>query len=192
MRILLPIIQFPPDVNPTGLLMAQLCEGLTACGHEVSVITGFPHYENFRIWDEYRGKLVQRARYRDMDVTRLYVYAPGKKSMVNRLLSYVSYNTLATMAGALSRRRWDVVLCPNGSFFTGITAWLLEKMKSAPFIYNVQDLYPEVPVRRPVAQPPCDRGVEIDGTIHVSQGGPHHRDHAGYPRKLARQGGAHG
>ena len=147
MRILLPIIQFPPDVNPTGLLMAQLCEGLTACGHEVSVITGFPHYENFRVWDEYRGKLVQRARYRDMDVTRLYVYAPGKKSMVNRLLSYVSYNTLATMAGALSRRRWDVVLCPNGSFFTGITAWLLEKMKSAPFIYNVQDLYPEVPVR---------------------------------------------
>jgi colanic acid biosynthesis glycosyl transferase WcaI len=147
MRILLPIIQFPPDVNPTGVLMAQLCEGLTACGHEVSVITGFPHYEDFRVWDEYRGKLVQRARYHDMDVTRLYVYAPGKKSMVNRLLSYVSYNTLATMAGALSRRRWDVVLCPNGSFFTGITAWLLEKLKSAPFIYNVQDLYPDVPVR---------------------------------------------
>ena len=62
MRILLPIIQFPPDVNPTGLLMAQLCKGLTACGHEVSVITGFPHYENFRVWDEYRGKLVQRGR----------------------------------------------------------------------------------------------------------------------------------
>src|SRR5437867_4534335 len=147
MRILLPIIQFPPDVNPTGLLMAQLCEGLTACGHEVSVITGFPHYENFRIWDEYRGKLVQRGRYGEMDIVRLYVYAPGKKSMVNRLLSYVSYNTLATLAGALSRRQWDVILCPNGSFFTGITAWLLEKMKSAPFIYNVQDLYPDVPVR---------------------------------------------
>ena len=147
MRILLPIIQFPPDVNPTGLLMAQLCEGLAACGHEVSVITAFPHYENFRVWDEYRGKLVQRGRYGAMDVVRLYVYAPGKKSMVNRLMSYVSYNALATMAGALSRRRWDVVLCPNGSFFSGLSAWLLEKLKSAPFIYNVQDLYPDVPIR---------------------------------------------
>ena len=147
MRILLPIIQFPPDVNPTGLLMAQLCEGLTACGHEVSVITGFPHYENFRVWDEYRGKLVQRGRYGDMDVVRLYVYAPGKKSMVNRLLSYVSYNALATVVGAISRDRWDVVLCPNGSFFTGLSAWFLEKIKSAPFIYNVQDLYPDVPIR---------------------------------------------
>lgn len=147
MRILLPIIQFPPDVNPTGLLMAQLCDGLAARGHEVSVITAFPHYENFRVWDEYRGKLVEHGRYGDMDVMRLYVYAPGKKSMVNRLMSYVSYNALATVAGALSRHQWDVILCPNGSFFSGITAWLLDKMKSAPFIYNVQDLYPDVPVR---------------------------------------------
>ena len=147
MRILLPIIQFPPDVNPTGMLMAQLCEGLAACGHEISVITGFPHYENFRVWDEYRGKLIERGRYGDMDVTRLYVYAPGRKTMVNRLMSYVSYNALATVTGALSRRAWDVVLCPNGSFFSGLSAWVLENLKSAPFIYNVQDLYPDVPVR---------------------------------------------
>src|SRR5439155_24556091 len=101
----------------------------------------------FRIWDEYRGKLVQRGRYGEMDIVRLYVYAPGKKSMVNRLLSYVSYNALATLAAAISRKRWDVVLCPNGSFFTGLSAWFLEKIKSAPFIYNVQDLYPDVRVR---------------------------------------------
>jgi len=147
MRILLPIIQFPPDVNPTGILMGQLCEGLAAYGHEISVITAFPHYENFRVWDEYRGKLVQRGRYRDMDVIRLYVYAPGKKTMVNRLMSYVSYSALATVTGVLSRRAWDVVLCPNGAFFSGLSAWVLDKLKSAPFIYNVQDLYPDVPIR---------------------------------------------
>lgn len=127
--------------------MAQLCEGLAARGHEVSVITAFPHYENFRVWDEYRGKLVERGRYAGIDVVRLYVYAPGKKSMINRLLSYVSYNTLATVTGALSRQAWDVVLCPNGSFFSGLSAWVLEKLKSAPFVYNVQDLYPDVPIR---------------------------------------------
>ncbi len=147
MRILLPIIQFPPDVNPTGVLMAQLCEGLTACGHEVSVTTTFPHYENFRIWDEYRGKLVKRDRERGMEIVRLFTYAPGKKSMVNRLISYVTFNVLATMAGVFSRSRWDVILCPNGSFFSGLTAWLIGKAKGIPFIYNVQDLYPDVPIR---------------------------------------------
>lgn len=147
MRILLPIIQFPPDVNPTGVLMAQLCEGLMACGHEVSVITAFPHYENFRIWDEYRGKLVKRDRERGMEIVRLFTYAPGKKSMVNRLISYVTFNALATIAGVFSRSRWDVILCPNGSFFSGITAWLVGKAKGIPSIYNVQDLYPDVPIR---------------------------------------------
>lgn len=147
MRILLPIIQFPPDVNPTGVLMAQLCEGLADYGHEVSVITAFPHYENFRVWDEFRGKLAQREVFRGMHVLRLYVYAPGKKSMVNRLMSYLTYNALATAAGAFSRRRWDVILCPNGSFFSGISSWVMQQIKRAPFIYNVQDVYPDVPVR---------------------------------------------
>ena len=82
----------------------------------MSVITAFPHYENFRVWDQYRGKLVQRARYGSMDVVRLYVYAPGKKSMVNRLVSYLSYNALATVAGSLSRRAWELPAYRPGSW----------------------------------------------------------------------------
>src|SRR5215813_13029097 len=79
MRILLLIIQFPPDVNPAGVLMAQLGEDLVARGHAVSVLTAFPHYGQFRVWDEYRGKVAQRDLYRGMDVLRLYTYASGRK-----------------------------------------------------------------------------------------------------------------
>jgi colanic acid biosynthesis glycosyl transferase WcaI len=82
-----------------------------------------------------------------MDVVRLFVYAPGKKSMINRLFSYLSFNALATATGLSSRMPWDVILCTNGSFFTGITSWLIGAGKAIPFIYNVQDLYPEVPIR---------------------------------------------
>ena len=147
MRILLPIIQYPPDTNTSGRLMSQLSEGLVALGHEVTVVTAFPHYEHFRIWDEYRGKLIARTREKGIDIIRLYTYAPGKKSMVNRLVSYLTFNTLASLVSVLSRSRWDVILCPNGSFFTGLTAWLVNMAKRASFIYNVQDLYPDVPIR---------------------------------------------
>jgi colanic acid biosynthesis glycosyl transferase WcaI len=82
-----------------------------------------------------------------MEIVRLFTYAPGKKSMVNRLISYVTFNAMATMAGVFSRSRWDIILCPNGSFFSGLTAWLVGKAKGIPFIYNVQDLYPDVPIR---------------------------------------------
>lgn len=147
MRILLVIIQFPPDVNSTGLLMSQLGEGLVAEGHDVSVITTFPHYEKFRVWDEYRGKLLERDQFKGMDVVRLWVYAPGHKSMINRLISYLSFSTLAAVAGVISRQSWDIILCTNGSFFSGITGWLIGRFKGIPFIYNVQDLYPEVPIQ---------------------------------------------
>jgi colanic acid biosynthesis glycosyl transferase WcaI len=120
---------------------------LAELGHEISVITAFPHYEQFKVWDEYRGKVVERESAGAMHVLRLYVYAPGKKTMVNRLVSYLSYNALATVAGSFSRRKWDLILCPNGSFFSGISSWLLGQIKTAPFIYNVQDVYPDVPVR---------------------------------------------
>src|SRR5713101_3253189 len=118
LRVLLLIVQFPPDVNSTGLLMGQVCEELVARGHEVSVLTTFPHYAQFRVWDEYRGKMVEHDRYRGIDVTRVYVHAAGsKQSMTNRFLSYLSFNVLATTAGLLSRRHYDVILATNGSFF---------------------------------------------------------------------------
>ena len=147
MRILLVTIQFPPDTNTTGQLMLRLCGGLVRLGHEVTVLTSFPHYENFRVWDEYRGKVFQRSREHGMEIMRLLTYAPGKKSMRNRLLNYVTFNTSAIAAGLFSCRQWDLVLCPNGSFFTGLTGWLLGKKNQRPFVYNVQDLYPEVPIR---------------------------------------------
>jgi putative colanic acid biosynthesis glycosyltransferase WcaI len=147
-RVLLPILQFPPDVNATGRLMAQVGEDLVARGHSVSVVTTFPHYEKFRVWDEYRGKLAQREGYRGMDVLRLYVHASGRKQrLADRLMSYLSFNALATAAGLLSRASFDVILCPNGSFFSGLSSAAIGAAKKTPYVYNVQDLYPETPVR---------------------------------------------
>ncbi len=146
MRILFVVVQFPPDINSTGLLMYQVAQDLARVGHEVTVITTFPHYEKFRVWDRYRGKISQRVRENGLDVHRLWVYAPGKKSMLNRVLSYVSFNLLASLSGVLKSAHWDLVFCPNGSFFTGITGWLIRCRKGIPFVFNVQDLYPEVPV----------------------------------------------
>lgn len=148
MRLLLIIIQYPPDVNSTGLLMSQLFGVLRERGHEVDVITTFPHYEHFRVWDEYRGKLFERDERDEMSVLRTWVYASGtKQNMLRRLTSYLSFNFLAMVAGVFRRRRYDAIFCTNGSFFTGLTGTLIGRLKGAPVVYNVQDLYPDVPVR---------------------------------------------
>lgn len=148
MRVLLLILQFPPDVNSNGLLMAQIGEGLTRRGHTVSVITTFPHYERFRVWKEYRGKLARRQCYRGMRVLRLYIYARGaKQRMTHRFMSYFSFSVLATLAGLCDRQTYDVLLCPNGGFLTGIAAAVIGAIKHVPVILNLQDLYPETPIQ---------------------------------------------
>src|SRR6266851_1723673 len=148
MRILLLVLQFPPDVNSNGVLMAQLGEELVERGHQVSVITTFPHYEHFRVWNEYRRRLAERQPYRGMSVVRLYVHARGMKGhMLNRFVSYFSFALLATLAGLLDRQKYDVILCPNGGFLTGIAAAIVGSLRRVPVVLNVQDLYPETPIK---------------------------------------------
>ncbi|MFV9506633.1 MAG: glycosyltransferase family 4 protein [Oscillochloridaceae bacterium umkhey_bin13] len=148
MHILLLIIQYPPDTNPTGNLMAQVVDGLRERGHMVDVITAFPHYAQFQIEAAYRGRLAQRTVEVGGDVLRLWVYASGtKQRMLHRLVSYLSFNLLAALFGIIQRRRYDVILAPNGSFFTGLAAAAIGAISGTPFVYNVQDLYPEVPVQ---------------------------------------------
>ncbi|MGH7470259.1 MAG: glycosyltransferase family 4 protein [Longimicrobiales bacterium] len=148
MRILLLVNQFPPDVNPAGKLMHALARGLVMRGHRVHVVTAFPHYAEFRIWPEYRRRWWQHTLEDGVCVTRLRVFASGQKQrMGHRLASYVSYNAAAFLAAHSSTAEFDVMLAPNGSFFTGLTAAALGALRRIPFVYNVQDVYPDVPAR---------------------------------------------
>lgn len=147
-RVLLLVNHFPPDANPSGRLMSQLAASLRERNFSVDVLTTFPHYEGFKIERTQRGKLIERQQVGDDVVTRVWAFASGQKQkMTHRLANYLSFNALATVFGALSGRRYDVILANSGSFFTGVTAVILKAIEGAPFVYNVQDIYPDVPVR---------------------------------------------
>lgn len=148
MRILVLILQYPPDVNAAGRLMADLCRGFVDKGHQVTVLTTFPHYAEFRVWEEFRGKLSTHRMDDGVDVRRVYVHATGRKArMLDRFLSYFSFSLLAAIFGILDGRRYDVIICSNGGFLPGIAAVALSKVKNVPYVLNIQDLYPETPIR---------------------------------------------
>jgi colanic acid biosynthesis glycosyl transferase WcaI len=147
LRVLIVVNHYPPDVNPSGKLMHQLAVGLRELGHTVDVLTTFPHYQSFRIEPAARGKLFEREEVAGGQVLRVWAFASGhKQRMLHRLANYLSFNMVGALAESLAQRRHDVILANSGSFFTGVTAWLLG-LGRTPFIYNVQDIYPDVPVR---------------------------------------------
>jgi colanic acid biosynthesis glycosyl transferase WcaI len=154
LRILLLSLYFTPDLGANAVIMTKLAEELTLLGHQVTVVTAFPHYDTNRIWDAYRGKLVQRDGHGDVRVHRAYLYVPRQKGrLLGRVLNYVSFNLLSTIIGLLSGRQ-DVILSPSPPLTIGLCAYVISRLSRTPYVYNVQDIYPDVAIRLGVLKNP--------------------------------------
>jgi len=147
MRILLLTTYFRPDVAANGVIMARLAEEFLASGHKVTVLTSVPHYDINQVWPEYSRKLVYAERTPLMSIYRLYTYvARDKANVLQRLMAYGSFNLLSLATGAVLPRH-DVMLVPSPPLTNGVIADLLARTRRTPFIYNVQDIWPDVAVR---------------------------------------------
>ncbi len=147
MKILVVSLYYEPDqCQGNGPIVRALCEDWAAAGHEVTVVTSFPHYNCDAVWPEYRGRLWQRDRVGQVRVLRSYIYVSARKSGLARLLNYFSFNVSSTLAG-LSVERPDVIFVMSPPLTIGLTAYLLGKLKGVPYCYNVQDIWPEAAVR---------------------------------------------
>jgi len=154
MYILVLTTYFKPDITANGILLTQLAKQWHKMGHEVTVVTSMPHYSTNRIWDEYRGKLWTRENMDGLDVHRVYLYVPqSKTSLLGRLFNYASFNLLST-AVAITRKKPDVIFVPSPPLTNGISGWLISKRFQSPFIYNVQDIYPDIAIRLGVLKNP--------------------------------------
>jgi colanic acid biosynthesis glycosyl transferase WcaI len=146
-RILLLSLYFAPDIAANAVIMTGLAEELEALGHQVTVVTAFPHYARNVIDARYRGHLVQQDKHKGMRVIRVYLYAsPEKQRFLVRLLNYVSFNVLSTLAGIWAGSQ-DIILAPSPPLTIGLSAWLISRLKGIGYIYNVQDIYPDIAIR---------------------------------------------
>lgn len=154
MRILFLTTYFGPDITANGILMTQLAEELVDMGHQITVITSMPHYSTNRIWDEYRGHLWVREDRPSMVIYRVYLYVPQQKeNLMGRLFSYVSFNTLSFIVGSLTGSH-DLLCVPSPPLTNGLTGYLLGRRFRVPFVYNVQDIYPDIAIRLGVLKNP--------------------------------------
>jgi colanic acid biosynthesis glycosyl transferase WcaI len=144
---LLLSLYFQPDSAANAVIVTDLARRLVAAAHRVTVICALPHYDTNRIWPAYRGKLVQHELWEGIDIYRVWLYVPqAKANLLGRLLNYSSFNLLSTAVGLFVARP-DVILAPSPPLTIGLTAWLLGALRRCPYVYNVQDIYPDVAVR---------------------------------------------
>jgi colanic acid biosynthesis glycosyl transferase WcaI len=147
MKILVVSLYYEPDqCQGNGPIVRALCEDWAAAGHEVTVVSSFPHYNCDAVWPEYQGKLWQRDRLGSVNILRSYIHVSARKTGLARVLNYLSFNLSSTLAG-LTVAQPDVIFVMSPPLTIGLTAYVLGKLKGIPYCYNVQDIWPEAAVR---------------------------------------------
>jgi len=127
--------------------MSTLADEFVARGHQVTVLTSVPHYDADRSWPEFSGKRIYKECSESMEIIRISTHAAADRSSIfQRILNYGSFSALSFYCGALLPKH-DVILVPSPPLSNGVIAELLSMLRGTPFVYNVQDIWPDVAIR---------------------------------------------
>jgi lipopolysaccharide/colanic/teichoic acid biosynthesis glycosyltransferase len=133
------------DFSATGELLTELAGDLVEeYGCRASVITGPSVQDRGQSASNGRGwSLVQRDRYKGIDIYRAKGTTFGKERFIGRFANYLSYFFSACYAG-LRVPRQDIVVSTTDPPIIGLAALLAARRRRAKFVFLCQDVFPEV------------------------------------------------
>ena len=137
---------FPPESNAPAIRTYEHAREWVRAGHEVTVLTGFPHHPHGVVAEGYRGEWLRREDVDGIEVVRSWVYATANRGKVRRIASFLSFFVSSVLAGRFFADRPDVILGTSPQFFTGVAGYLLSRLHGTPFILEIRDLWPQVAV----------------------------------------------
>jgi glycosyltransferase involved in cell wall biosynthesis len=145
LRIAILSQYFPPEVGATQSRMQSFAEHLALRGHDVTVVTELPNHPAGVIPERFRGRVLVDDRSNPFRVIRVWVRATEEKTQATRMAFYVSYMGLA-LASAPALGPVDVVLATTPPLFAGLAGLGLARLKRAPLVLDVRDLWPAAAV----------------------------------------------
>ena len=141
MRVLVVSQYFWPET----FRINDLVGGLIERGHEVTVLTGKPNYPGGSFFPGYGFLTPMREEYAGAEVLRSPLIPRRSGRGAALALNYASFVLFASLFGPLlCRGKFDIVFVYEPSPITvGLPAILMKKLKGAPLMFWVQDLWPE-------------------------------------------------
>jgi glycosyltransferase involved in cell wall biosynthesis len=138
MKLLLLNQFFHPDLSATAQLATDLAEDLAARGHEVTVLAARGSYLGGGAWSA-------RERHRGVEIVRVWSTSLGKASTARRLVDYLSFFAAAAWR-AMTLPRPDLVLTLSTPPMVASIGAALRVLRGVPFVYWLQDVYPELAI----------------------------------------------
>ncbi len=146
MKLMLLCPHFEPDLHAaTGEVMTKLVHSLADRGHEVDVVTSLPWYRGHAVHDGWRGRPWRSEEAAHGKIIRVWPFPVDKNNIPARAIGFAGFTSLVT-AAAFTLGKPDVVMGMSPPIFLGDAAWSVAKRWKVPFVFNVQDIFPDVAV----------------------------------------------
>lgn len=165
MKLVVVAPHFEPDVAPTGEVITRIVHELARRGHSMDVFTAFPWYRTHRVETGYEGRL---WRYEDRSwgrITRIHPFpTPDKRNIARRAAAFAAFSTVAAGMG-IRGGRCDGVLALSPPLTLGLSGRAIATARKAPFVFRVDDVFPDVAVELGVL-----RNKGVIGAARVLEG----------------------
>ena len=131
-------INYSPEDSSTGLYTTQMADYLSS-SHNVSIVTGFPYYPEWRVSDEYKRKSIYLKEQRNsVNIYRFKQYVPSTPSFKKRILHLLSF-TFGSIPNLFKIRKCDLVICIIPFTSSILLGLLLAKLRGAKVWVHIQD-----------------------------------------------------
>jgi colanic acid biosynthesis glycosyl transferase WcaI len=147
-KLLVLCPHFAPDTAPTGEVMTRIATELGARGHVLHVVTSLPWYRHHQVEPGWEGHVVRHEDTAWGRVTRVHPFPTDKRNIPARAAAFAGFTVLSSAMGAWGRRaaRPDAVLAMSPPLTLGAGGWLAARRWRVPFVFNIQDVFPDVAV----------------------------------------------
>ena len=145
MRIIVWGINYAPEFTGIAPHSVALCEFLHSQGHDVEMVTAFPYYPTWKKSPPDRGVLYRNELINGVPIHRCWQFVPLRVSALKRIFHEGSF-VFTSVLRALSLKRADVYVAVSPPLLLGVAAWIVGKIKGAPFVFHVQDMQPDAAI----------------------------------------------
>ncbi|UXE66814.1 MAG: glycosyltransferase family 4 protein [Chryseotalea sp. WA131a] len=131
------------DPEQPSVRWQSLTEGLVKRGYEVQVLTSFPSYPHGRVFPGYKTKLFQRDTLNGVEILRVPSFPSKDKSIVKRMITYLSFSISACLIGIFVVRRPAVIMAYHPPATVSIPVLFFKTIYRIPATYDIQDMWPD-------------------------------------------------
>jgi glycosyltransferase involved in cell wall biosynthesis len=138
-RVLISGINYRPEVSSVGPYTAGLAEHLADRGDDVTVVTGLPHYPQWRLAPRTHRALWSSEQLNGVEIRRAAHYVPRTQSAIRRAVHEATFGLTGFLA-MLRVTRPDVIVGITPSLSGAVVARLAAERFGVPYGILFQDL----------------------------------------------------